>query len=171
MNKVIDTILKRVSCRTYGPRKVSSKKLDLILEAGKAAPSGMNRQTCTILAIKRRSYLESIRAGLEKKFGRDCLYGAPSLCLVYGKKDEPLLVQDGSCILENMFLAATALGIDSCWINQLNELIEDPAYAKLRAKLGLSEEDRIVGSAIFGYREEGKEIPVKAHREDAIRII
>ena len=108
---------------------------------------------------------------IEKKFGRDCLYGAPSLCLVYGKKDEPLLVQDGSCILENMFLAATALGIDSCWVNQLNELIEDPVYAKLRAKLGISEEDRVVGSAIFGYREEDKEIPVKAHREDAIRII
>ena len=170
MNKTIDVILNRVSCRAYSEKRVSPSKLNQILEAGSFAPSGMNRQICTILNVKSKSVLESIRNALKAKFGRDCLYGAPSLCLVYGNEGEPLLVQDASCILENLFLAAAALKVDSCWINQLNELLTDPNYAKLRKKLGLGEKDRVVGSAIFGYRKEGLEIQVKP-RKDFIKTI
>ena len=171
MNKVINTIVNRVSCRVYGPKRVNSSKLEQILEAGKYAPSGMNRQICHILVIKRKSLLESVRAALQEKFGRDCLYGAPHLCLVYGDREQPLVVQDGSCVLENMFIAATALGVDSCWINQLEDLLRDPTYAKLRKKLGLEENDRVIGSVILGYRKEGTEIPAKPRKNDFIRVI
>ena len=114
MNKVIQVISSRVSCRSYSDKKVPKGKLSQILEAGKFAPSGMNKQVCNILVIKSKSLLEKIRLALKEKFNRDCLYGAPHLCLVKGNENEPLLVQDASCILENMFVAATALKVDSC---------------------------------------------------------
>ena len=171
MNKVIDTIIHRVSCRLFSDKKVPASKLNQILEAGKYAPSGMNRQICNILVIKSKKVREAIRSALQEKFGRDCLYGAPSFCLVYGKKEQPLMVQDASCILENMFIAAASLHIDSCWINQMEDLLNDPAYAKLKKRLGLTEEDRVVGSIALGYRKEGVEIPVKPRKEDFIRVI
>ena len=171
MNKTLEIITSRVSCRAYSDKKVPASKLNQILEAGKYAPSGMNRQICNILVIKNKRVLEQIREALFELRGRDCLYGAKTLAIVYGKKEEPLMVQDASCILENMFIAATALKIDSCWINQLEEMLSDPKNKKLKAKLGLTDEDRVVGSIILGYRKEGSNIPVKPRKEDFIRYL
>lgn len=171
MNRVIETIVNRVSCRSYSEKRVPTSKLNQILEAGKYAPSGMNRQICNILLIKNKKVLENVRNALKEKFGRDCLYGANTLCLVYGKRDEPLVVKDASCILENMFIAANALRIDSCWINQLDDLLSDPKYTKIQKRLGLTDEDLVVGSIILGYRKEGIEIPTKPRKEDFIKII
>ena len=171
MNKVIQVISSRVSCRSYSDKKVPKGKLNQILEAGKCAPSGMNKQVCNILVIKSKSLLEKIRLALKEKFNRDCLYGAPHLCLVKGNENEPLLVQDASCILENMFVAATALKVDSCWINQLEELLSDPKYKKLRKRLNIYEDSRVVGSIALGYRLEGQNIPIKKRKDDFIRII
>ena len=171
MNRVVETIVNRVSCRSYSDKRVPASKLNQILEAGKYAPSGRNRQISNILVVKNKKVLENIRNALIEMFGRDCLYGANLLCIVYGKRDEPLMVQDCSCILENMFVAATALKIDSCWINQLDDLLNDPNNLKLRKRLGITPEDKVVGSIILGYRQEGQEIPVKPRKEDFVRII
>ena len=171
MNKTVEIITSRVSCRSYSDKKVPASKLNQILEAGKYAPSGMNRQICNILVVKNKKLLEQIRAALFELRGRDCLYGAKTFCIIYGKKDEPLMVQDASCILENMFIAATALKIDSCWINQMEDMLSDPKNKKIKAKLGLTDEDRVVGSIILGYRKEGSNIPVKPRKEDFIRYI
>ncbi len=171
MNRVIETITSRVSCRSYNEKKVPLSKLNQILEAGKYAPSGMNRQICNILVVRSKGKVEKIREALIKKFNRDCLYGANTVAIVYGKKDEPLMVQDASCILENMFIAATALKIDSCWINQFEQLLTDPDYVKLRKSLGFTENDKIVGSAIFGYHKEEAKLEVKPRKEDFIKVI
>lgn len=171
MNKTIEIIKSRVSCRSYSDKKVSKAKLEQILEAGKFAPSAMNRQICNILVIKSKSTLEKVRTALSEKFGRECLYGAKTLCLVYGPRDDRFTYQDASCILENMFVAAHALKIDSCWINQLDELLSDPKYVKLQKKLGLIPNDMVVGSIILGYRKEGSNIPSKPRKEDFIKVI
>ena len=171
MNKTVEIIKSRVSCRAYSDKRVSKAKLEQIVEAGKYAPSAMNRQICNILVIKSKSLLEKIRAALLEKTQRECLYGAKHLCLVYGPRDDRFTNHDASCILENMFLAATALKIDSCWINQLDDLLTDPKYLKLRKKLGLNDDSKVVGSVILGYRKEGTELQVKPRKEDFIRYV
>ena len=170
MNKTIEIIKNRVSCRSYSDKKVSKAKLEQIVEAGKMAPSAMNRQICNILVIKSSRLLEKIREASITCLNRDCMYGAKSLCIVTGKKDEPFVIQDGSCILENMFIAAAALKIDSCWINQFNDLLSDERNKKLRKRLGLTDEDRVVGAAIFGYRKEAN-IPSKNRKEDFVKYL
>ena len=171
MNKTIQVVSSRVSCRSYSEKRVSKGKITQIVEAGKLAPSAMNKQICNILVIKSKSLLEKIRISLNEKFGRECLYGANHLCMVVGSSNEPFVIQDGSCILENMFIAATALKVDSCWINQLNDLVSDPKYLKLRKRLGLKDDDRVVGSIILGYRKEGLKIDVKPRKEDFIKYL
>lgn len=171
MNKTVEIIKSRVSCRSYSDKKVPKGKIEAILEAGKFAPSGMNRQICNILYIKSKATLEKIRTALHDKFKRECLYGAKTLILVIGPIDDPFTKLDGSCIIENMFIAATALKVDSCWINQLEELLRDPTYITLRKKLGLKEEDQVVGSLILGYRDEKAKMAIKPRKEDFIRVI
>ena len=170
MNKVIETITSRVSCKSYNEKKVPLGKLNQILEAGKYAPSGRNRQISNILVVRNKNKLEKIRVALKTKFGRECLYGASTLCIVYGKREEPLVIQDGACILENMFIAANGLHIDSCWINQLEDLLNDPDYKNIRKMLGITEDYRVVGSAVLGYRKESS-IPVKPRKDDFIRYL
>ena len=171
MNKTIENIVNRVSCRSYSDKKVPLGKLNQILEAGKYAPSGMNRQVCNILAVRTKSKVEKIRKALISMFDRDCLYGANTLTIVYGDRESAHVIKDGSCILENMFVAATSLKIDSCWINQLDDLLTNPNNQKLRKELGIPDNSIIVGTAIFGYRKKETEIAVKPRKEDFVKII
>lgn len=169
MNKTIDNIVNRVSCRSYSDKKVPLSKLNHILEARKYAPSGMNRQPCHILVIRNKRVMEKLRSVAVKEFGRDPFYGANTVCIVYGKKNEPLVVQDGSCILENMFIAARSLGIDSCWIHCVKDIV--PSNLTLSKLLGISDDYRVIGSCILGYHNEGIELKVKTRKEDFIKII
>ena len=101
---------------------------------------------------------------------RDCFYNANTMILVYGPREDGFTVQDGSCILENMFIAATALNIQSCWINQVDDLFATPKGAKLKKLLGLPEDARVVGTCVVGYNEEGKNPAPKTRKEDFVRI-
>ena len=169
-NKVIRVIKSRVSTRSYTDKKVPLKKLEQVLEAGKYAPSGMNRQICSILAVRKKSLLEQFRKLSHEVRGKDCYYGASTLILVYGPREDRFTIQDASSILENMFIAGEALGLSSCWINQSDELLNTPNGLKLRKKLGLSQDDYIVGTCILGY-PNGDKPSVKPRKEDFIKIL
>ena len=116
-NKTLDIIKNRVSCRSYSDKKVSLKKILEIAEAGKYAPSGMNRQIANIYVVNSKGKVEKLRNLSLDILGRDCMYGARTIVLVAGPREDRFTFQDCSCVLENMFIAAKALGVSSCWIN------------------------------------------------------
>lgn len=168
-NKIIKTIKNRTSTRSYLPKRVPIKKLQAVLEAGKYAPSGMNRQICSIYAIRKPSLVKKMHELAKEVANRDCYYSAPTIILVYGPRDDRFTQVDAACILENMFIAAESLGLGTCWINQSDELLNTPQGLKMRKKLGLKEEDYIVGTCILGYKNQ--ETPVKSRREDLVKIL
>ena len=169
-NKTIELIKSRVSCRDYNSKKVSFKKLEEILEAGKMAPSAMNRQIASITCVRSKGKVEALRSLALEVCKRECLYGANTVVLVHGPRDDKFTVQDCSCVLENIFLAAHALKIESCWINQFDDVFETPKGAKLKAKLGIPEENRVVGSAVLGYTDHPEKLAVKSRKNDFISI-
>ena len=169
-NKTLENICTRVSCREYSEKKVSLKKLQQILEAGMMAPSGMNRQIAFITAVRSKSNVEQLRSlGLEN-MNRDCIYGASTVVLVHGPREDAFTVQDCSCILENIFVAANSLKIQSCWINQFDELFETLKGKKIKAKLGIPEDHRIVGSAALGFAKHPESLKAKPRKADFISI-
>ena len=169
-NKTIQTILLRVSCREYSEKKVSLGKLNQILEAGKYAPSGMNRQIANITCVRTKSKVEKLRELSKEVLNRDCMYGANTVVLVHAPKEDNFTVQDCACVLENIFVAANALKIQSCWINQFDELFSTPKGMKIKARLGIPEGNRIVGSAILGYAKDPSKLAVKERKADFISI-
>lgn len=62
---------------------------------------------------------------------------------------------DSACALENMMIAANALDLGSCWINQLHWLDENPQVRTYLETLGLEEDETITGGLILGYAAEG----------------
>ena len=170
-NKVIDTIKNRVSCRQYSDKKVSLKKVLEIAEAGKYAPSAMNRQIANIYVVNSKRYVEKLRTLSIKTRERDCMYGAKTVILVAGPRDDRFTYQDCSCVLENMFVAANALKIASCWINQFEDLFSTKEGLKVKKSLGIPEEQCVVGACILGYPADGVLPNSKERKEDFIKVI
>ena len=169
-NKVIKTIKNRVSCRSYNDKKVELSKVKQIVDAGVYAPTARNRQICNILVLRSKKYVERLRELSYDILQRDCFYGANTLVLVYASKDEKHYIQDCTCILENMFIAATSLNVCSCWINQVNDLFITPQGQKVKKSLKIPNDCYVVGTCILGYSDETDQLKVK-ERKDFVRYL
>ena len=90
------------------------------------------------------------------------------LVLVPGDANNP--IQDGSCVLENMMLAAHALGLGSCWIHREREMFSTPEGKELMKAWGLPEGLVGIGALALGY-PEGEPAQPKPRKPDYYRII
>lgn len=143
---MINEIKTRRSCRDYTSKKVKEEDLNQIVECGLLAPSGMNMQGIHFCVITS----DDILLSLERLMGKAFFYHAPALIVVYSESDYRYALQDGSCAMAQMYLAAHALGLGSCWINQLKDVGNDPAFRELFETLGLANK-LIIGSLAVGY--------------------
>ncbi len=153
MNEVLNNIYTRRSIRKFTDREVSKELLDEIAKAGTFAPSGKNRQTYRFFISRNADTilkLQNIIAdGMEMP--AYTLYGAKAIIIVAVDKTEVNGVEDGSCALQNMMLAAHSLGLGSCWINQLKYCGEKPEVSAYLDLIGLPKGRRVVGMLALGY--------------------
>ena len=170
-NKTISMIKSRVSCRAYSEKKVPLSKALQVAEAGKMAPSGMNRQIVNILVLRKKSVVEKLRKLAVELGGKDPYYGASTLILVYGPREDKFTALDGACVLENMFIAATALKINSCWIHRTDDVLSSPKGLKIKKQLGIPEDARVVGTCILGYAKDPASLAVKERKADFVKVI
>ena len=174
MMDALQAILTRRSTRRFTSEKVDDSALDTIITAGKQAPSGGNNQTNHFLVIRSRAVLDklidmvqtafshmevtpgmypSLRHSIEasKKGGYVFCYDAPVLIAVANRCDYGNNIADCACAIENMMVAANALDLGSCWINQLKWLNEDPDITAYLRELGLNEGERVYGAVSIGH--------------------
>ena len=133
-NEILNAIASRRSCRAYEPEQITAEELEAVTTAGTWAATAMGRQSPVM--------------GTQN----DPFYGAPTAVLVLGEKNNPNGVQDASLVMGNLLLAASGIGLGSCWINRAKETFETPEGKALLAKWGLDPEKYIgVGYCILGY--------------------
>ena len=172
--EAIEAMLTRRSTRNYRPDPVEKEKLDLILKAAVQAPSGGNNQTNHFFVIRSQSVIQrlvgmtqtafaameadentyaSLRKSIEasKKGGYVFCYNAPVLIAVANRRDYGNNLADCACAIENMMIAANALDLGSCWINQLRWLNGNPGLVEYFQALGMEKDERIYGAVIIGY--------------------
>lgn len=152
-NEVLNNIKARRSVRAYKSDSVSEEILDAILEAGTYAPTGGGRQSPTIIAVKSEKYRKKISELNAEVMGSnaDPYYGAPVVILVLADGSANTFVEDGSCVLENMMLAAESLGLGSVWVHREKEIFDSEKGKKLLAEWKLPETLRGVGGIALGY--------------------
>lgn len=113
----IEAILNRHSYRgKYRPDPVPREDLMTILKAGLAAPSGCNKQTVSLIAVDDPALLQKLRVIIDPPVGET----APAMICVLTERivayrDRCFSLQDYGAAIENMLLAVTALGYESCW--------------------------------------------------------
>ena len=75
--------------------------------------------------------------------------------MVANQKDYGNNIAVCACAIENMMVAANALDLGSCYINQLRWLNEDTALLDYLRSLGMKENERVYGAVIIGYPASG----------------
>ena len=123
-------IEKRRSVRRFKPGSVARDDLKKILEAGRLAPSGGNRQPWYFIVVRD---LETKRALSIAANNQKFIADANTVIVALGKPGTitkpPYKLsstriphkQDPMIAIEHMILAATALGYGTCWIGAFNE--------------------------------------------------
>lgn len=168
----MQNLLTRTSVKKYKSDPVPKALIEKIVEAGTYAPSGRNAQSPIILAISNRQVrdeLSRINAKILGAEGADPFYNAPVVLVVLAEKERNTRVYDGSCVMENLMLAAHALGLGSCWIYRAKETFELPEGKALLEKLGVKGEYEGVGNCIVGYADG--EFPVKPRKENRVYYV
>ncbi|MEI6437845.1 MAG: nitroreductase [Candidatus Omnitrophota bacterium] len=187
MNEIIKNIHERRSVRFFYQKPVPRDILQQVLDAGNAAPSGMNsqgwrfavvesadnrRKLSAITLPKYKSWLaEADQSVKDRRAKVDAIvkdpvyYDAPVVIFVIGVGT---VTQDNDCpmVCENMMLAARALGLGSCWVYfGLKALEEEPA----REMLGLNNTEKAYGPLLMGYPKEGFFPPPPPKKPAAIK--
>ena len=171
-NTVIDAIVNRYSVKKYLDKEVSEELIDEVVKAGIYAPTGKNAQAPIILKITNkevRDQLSKLNAQALGREGIDPFYGAPVVLVVLAKKDVATYVYDGSCVAENMLVAASSLGLGACWIHRAKQEFETEYGKNLLLSLGINDEYEGIANIILGY-EDGKSSP-KARKENWVYTI
>lgn len=171
-NDFLEIIKTRRSCRKYRTEQVSDAELSAVLEAGTYAPNGHGLQSPFIVAVQDsvlRSRLSAMNAGI-MGVESDPYYGAPTLVLVFAPAGNANAVKDGSCVLDNMMLAAHALGLGSCWINREDEMFATSEGRAMMAQWGLPDGLMGVGALSLGY-PAGEPRPAKPRKEGYVRVV
>ena len=168
MNDTISTILKRRSIRVYKPDQVDDETLELILEAGRYAPSAMNQQPWHFTIVRDRSLLDKLETSCKTVFlesdvealrevaRRDdfsVFYHAPMLVIVTGDTNALAPQYDCTLAMQNMMLASASLGIGSCWMHSIMMLHATEKGKTVFRELGIVFPDRHqpYAAAVFGY--------------------
>lgn len=162
----LDMLLTRRSVRAYKPDPVPTALLEEVLRAGTYAPTGGGRQSPVLVAITDRAARDEISRLNAAVMGKDTdpYYGAPVLVLALADPASSTWVEDASCALENMMLAAHALGLGSVWVHREREIFDSEAGKALLRAWGLPETLRGVGSIALGYASGPA--PAPAPRKD-----
>ena len=172
MNEVLKAIQMRRSCRSYRPEQIAEETLQQILEAGVWAASGQGAQSAVMVAVQDRETREQLQRMNAEILGvrSDPFYGAPAVVVVLADPERPTCVVDGSLVIGTLMLAASALGVGSCWIHRARQEFERPEGKALLRSWGVPERYIGVGHCILGYPAEAPGAP-KPRKADYIRRV
>ncbi len=108
-----ECIKMRRSIRQYSDRSLFMDDIEKIVDAGRLAATARNEQPWEFIVITNRDRLLELGAIVSPN---GALVKGAAAAIVVLCRDTKYYLEDGSAATENMLLAATALGIGSCWI-------------------------------------------------------
>ena len=164
---VMEAIQKRHSYRgKYKSDPVPKQDLIEIMKTGLAAPSGCNKQTTSLIAVDDPEVLKKLHSVIDPPVGET----APAMICVLARRinayrDRCFAVQDYSAAIENMLLALTALGYQSCWYEGHITDTDRIGY-QMAQILGVPDEYDLVCFLPVGIAESEPVLPQKKEFEE-----
>lgn len=127
-------------------------------------------QSAIIVAVTDKEIRDRLSSANASVLGSasDPFYGAPVVLVVLADKSCRTGIYDGSLVMENMMLAAHALGLGSCWIHRAREVFELPEWKEWLREIGVFGEYEGIGNCVIGYPEESSNTAPKPRRENRV---
>lgn len=170
---LMDIIKSRHSIRKYTEEQINREDLEKILESGNYAPNAGGGQRSMMVAIHNKELATYVGKLNMRNFDRTHLagnyvskeqpstiddltikngfYDAPTVVCVFCQDNFLFKTADAFCMMENMILQATELGIASCIISRGYETFASEEGRKLMTEWGVPEGYACQGFVILGY--------------------
>lgn len=164
-NETIETIFERRSIREYTDKPVSREIINQLLEAGRMAPSAINKQPWKFYIVTNRDTIKLFSKEIEKVAEKNfhlshgigflkttdaIFHGAPVVIFITAPKGDEWAHLDIGMCAQNIMLAAKSLGLDSCPVG-LGKFIEQ---ASGYPKLNIPPTEQVILSVVIGYGSE-----------------
>jgi nitroreductase len=140
----LEAIRKRRSIRRYTNDAIPKADLESIVDAGRLAATGNNRQPWDFVIVTDRAMIAEFKiagAWIEK---------AGAVIVVVMDPLSRWWVEDGAAAIENMLLASTALGYGACWV----EGDALPREEQFKTLLGVPSAKRVMALIPIGVAAE-----------------
>ncbi|MDZ7374446.1 MAG: nitroreductase family protein [candidate division KSB1 bacterium] len=147
-------IRSRRSCRSFLPDPIEKEAILEILDAARHAPSGNNVQPWEFVVVTEAQTRQRIAELAD--YGK-FISQAP-VCIAVICRDTKYYLEDGSAATQNILLAATALGLGSCWVAGDKK----PYAAEVLKLLGVPQGYRLVSLVAIG--KAAKDAPKRERR-------
>jgi len=129
-----EAIRKRRSIREYTGDPIPKEDLEKIVDAGRLAASGSNRQPWEFIVVTEAEMINKLKVAalwMDK---------AAAIIAVVMDSSSRWWLEDGSAATQNILLASTALGYGSCWLEGYTLPRED----EFKELLGIPKEKRLL---------------------------
>lgn len=153
---ILEVIKTRRSIRKYKNIKVDLEKINLILEAGRWAPSSGNLQNWYFIVVQDKKKINKIAEYCMQPW----ISTAPLVIVVcsdtervvdwYGERGRFYSIQNIAAAVQNMLLQAHSIGLGSCWIGAFNE-------EKIKELLKIPKNIEVHAIITLGYPDESPE--------------
>ena len=143
--QAIEAIQTRRSVRSFNSRPLASGVIEKLIDCARFATTARNIQPWEFVAVTKRDILEALGALIENaRFIAQC-----SCCIAVFCTDTKYYLEDGCAATQNLLIAATELGICSCWVagdkkeyaHEVAELLSAPQGFKLVSLVALGYSD------------------------------
>lgn len=172
IQKLMELLRQRSSCRKYKNKQVSDSAIGNCLEAARLAPSACNKQPWRFIIVRNTEKLKKIcNEGLLPGIPMPWLNDAPVIVVLCSKisifthKIAPILsgvdysMLDIGIAGEHFVLAAEAQGLGTCWIGWFKE-------KKIKNLLNIPKNIKILSLISLGYPENVSDSPPKKSIEE-----
>ena len=166
---VIEAIEARRSVRVYKDTPVEHEKLELLAKCGVLAPSAMNRQEWEVRIVENKAWIDGATATYLKAVeGTDKakymltptfknIFRNAAAVIFVGAPDGVFSGENVGCMAQNIMLAATELGLGTCFLGSVQMLFAEPAMAEHLQSLGFSDGYKLRYALAVGYPDESPE--------------
>jgi nitroreductase len=161
--ETLKAIAERYSARKFSDKPVPRDVLEQMVDAGHRAPTARNEQPWAFVVVTDAEALK-IMGGMTDH-GRFIADG--TACIAVVCQDGKYYLEDGSAATENILLAATDLGVQSCWVagdkkpyaNEIMQFLQVPETYRLVSLIALGYADTA------GHPKEKKDVDEMIHWE------
>jgi nitroreductase len=151
----LEAINNRRSVRKYLDKPVEFEKITTILDAARHAPSAGNLQDRTFIVVTEKTLIKQIASYAVEQYWIETAPLAIVACSLpdkhekyYGLRGKRLYnMQDCAAAIENILLAATDLGLSTCWVGAFEE-------EKIRTMFAIPANVRPQAIITVGYADE-----------------